>query len=107
MIVSVSLKSHGAVPGDATPIVRALADLVESYGAMNCASHEQNIILPHIPAICHAYEGLQNAELATANIGHLGHYRLPGDGSLWAGNRAFNPIAQEIAQRFDNLKNRK
>ncbi|KKK54410.1 hypothetical protein LCGC14_3085030, partial [marine sediment metagenome] len=72
-IVSISLKAHGATPGDASAAqMRAMADLAERFGHDELRiSHEQNVILPHVhksdlPAI-HAV--LKENGLATANIG--------------------------------------
>ena len=50
-IVTVSIKKHGATPGDATSEqMRALADLAERFGYDELRiSHEQNVILPHVP----------------------------------------------------------
>ena len=109
VIVSVSLKSHGAVPGDATADqMRALADLAESYGYDELrVSHEQNIILPHIPKahLPAVYDGLQKAGLATANIGLISDIiACPGMDYCGLATARSIPIAQEIAQRFDNLK---
>ena len=49
-IVSISLKAHGATPGDATSAqMRVMADLAETYGHDELRiSHEQNVILPHV-----------------------------------------------------------
>ena len=50
-IVTVSLKPIGGTPGDATSEqMRVLADLAEEFGHDELrVSHEQNIILPHVP----------------------------------------------------------
>ncbi len=49
-IVTISLKAHGATPGDATgDQMRLMADLAERYGHAELRiSHEQNVILPHV-----------------------------------------------------------
>jgi len=72
-IVSISLKAHGATPGDASSDqMRVMADLAETYAHDELRiSHEQNVILPHVhksdlPAI---YNALRAVGLATANIG--------------------------------------
>ena len=72
-IVQISLKAHGATPGDATAEqMRVMADLAQIYGHDELRiSHEQNVILPHVaksdlPAI---HARLQQQGLATANIG--------------------------------------
>ncbi|EYD75776.1 Sulfite reductase [NADPH] hemoprotein beta-component [Rubellimicrobium mesophilum DSM 19309] len=108
-IVSISLKKHGATPGDATSDqMRVMADLAEKYGHGDLrVSHEQNIILPHVhksdlPAV---WQALREAELATANIGLVSDIiACPGmDYCSLATARAI-PIAQQIALRFDELK---
>lgn len=108
-IVSVSIKKHGATPGDATSEqMRTLADLAERYGHDQLRiSHEQNVIFPHVhksdlPAV---YEGLREAELATANIGLVSDIiACPGMDYCALATARSIPIAQEIAERFDDLK---
>ncbi|WP_299750791.1 nitrite/sulfite reductase [uncultured Boseongicola sp.] len=108
-IVSVSIKKHGATPGDASAEqMRVLADLAERYGHDELRiSHEQNVILPHVhksdlPAV---YEGLRDAALATANIGLLSDIiACPGMDYCALATARSIPIAQEIAERFDDLK---
>lgn len=107
-IVSVSLKKHGATPGDAsTAQMRVLADLAERYGHNEIRiSHEQNIILPHvhkkhIPAV---YAALAGADLATANIGSVSDIiACPGMDYCTLATARSIPIAQEIANRFNNI----
>ncbi|MDJ1016857.1 MAG: nitrite/sulfite reductase [Paracoccaceae bacterium] len=108
-IVSISLKAHGATPGDATgDQMRVLADLAERYGHDELRiSHEQNVILPHVhksdlPAI---YQILHNHGLATANIGQISDIiACPGMDYCALATARSIPIAQEIATRFDELK---
>ena len=108
-IVSVSLKKHGATPGDASSEqMRVLADLAEQFGSGELrVSHEQNIILPHVhksdlPAV---YASLREAELATANIGLVSDIiACPGMDYCALATARSIPIAQEIATRFDELK---
>ncbi|MEM9900921.1 MAG: nitrite/sulfite reductase [Pseudomonadota bacterium] len=108
-IVSVSLKAHGATPGDATAAqMRVLADLAERYGHDELRiSHEQNVILPHVhksdlPAL---HAALQQHGLATANIGLISDIiACPGMDYCALATARSIPIAQEIATRFDELK---
>ncbi|MEL6509957.1 MAG: nitrite/sulfite reductase [Pseudomonadota bacterium] len=108
-IVSISLKAHGATPGDATADqMRVMADLAETYGHDELRiSHEQNVILPHVhksdlPAI---YAALRDAGLATANIGLVSDIiACPGMDYCALATARSIPIAQEIAERFDELK---
>ncbi|MFD1795082.1 nitrite/sulfite reductase [Paracoccus aurantiacus] len=108
-IVTVSLKKHGATPGDATfDQMRVLADLAERFGQGDLRiSHEQNVVLPHIHkadlAALHA--ALREADLGTANLGLISDIiACPGlDYCALATARSI-PIAQQIATRFDELK---
>ncbi len=108
-IVTVSLKKHGATPGDASAEqMRVLADLAEEYAHDELRiSHEQNVILPHVhrahlPAI---YDALKAADLATANIGLISDIiACPGMDYCALATARSIPIAQEIAERFDELK---
>jgi sulfite reductase (NADPH) hemoprotein beta-component len=108
-IVQISLKAHGATPGDATADqMRVLADLAQFYGHDELRiSHEQNVILPHVhksdlPAI-HAI--LKKHGLATANIGLISDIiACPGMDYCALATARSIPIAQEIATRFDALK---
>lgn len=108
-IVQVSLKAHGATPGDATSEqMRALADLAEAYGHDELRiSHEQNVILPHVhksdlPAL---HAALKIHGLATANIGLISDIiACPGMDYCALATARSIPIAQQIATRFDELK---
>ncbi len=108
-IVSVSIKKHGATPGDASADqMRVLADLAETYGHDEIRiSHEQNVILPHVHKsdLAAVYEGLRDADLATANIGLVSDIiACPGMDYCALATARSIPIAQEIATRFDELK---
>ena len=108
-IVSISLKKHGATPGDASADqMRVMAELAETYGHDELRiSHEQNVILPHVhqsdlPAIDAA---LREANLATANIGLISDIiACPGMDYCALATARSIPVAQEIAERFDELK---
>ncbi|MDD9922149.1 MAG: nitrite/sulfite reductase, partial [Boseongicola sp.] len=108
-IVSISLKAHGSTPGDATAEqMRVLANLAETYGHDELRiSHEQNVIIPHVhksdlPAI---YSVLREHGLATANIGLISDIiACPGMDYCALATARSIPIAQEIAERFDELK---
>ncbi|WP_373356409.1 nitrite/sulfite reductase [Pseudoroseicyclus sp. CXY001] len=108
-IVTVSLKKPGDTPGDATAEqMRALADLADaySYGELRI-SHEQNVILPHVakgdlPAL---HAKLKEIGLATANLGLVSDIiACPGMDYCSLATARSIPIAQEIAQRFEELK---
>ncbi|MHA6325647.1 nitrite/sulfite reductase [Roseivivax sp. CAU 1753] len=109
-IAQISLKAHGATPGDATAQqMRVMADLAERYSHDELrVSHEQNIVLPHVhksdlPAI---FAELQRHGLATANIGKISDIiACPGMDYCALATARSIPIAQQIAQRFEALKN--
>ncbi|MFT4962643.1 MAG: sulfite reductase (NADPH) hemoprotein beta-component [Paracoccaceae bacterium] len=108
-IASISLKAHGATPGDATADqMRLMADLAERYGHDELRiSHEQNVILPHVHKsdlpVIHAE--LKRAGLATANIGLISDIiACPGMDYCALATARSIPIAQNIATRFDDLK---
>ena len=108
-IVSVSLKAHGATPGDATgEQMRVLADLAERFGHDELRiSHEQNVILPHVHKsdLPEVYAILRDNGLATANIGLVSDIiACPGMDYCALATARSIPIAQEIATRFDELK---
>ena len=108
-IVTISLKAHGATPGDATSDqMRVMADLADAYGYGELRiSHEQNVILPHVakadlPAL---HARLQQAGLGTANIGLLSDIiACPGMDYCALATARSIPIAQEIATRFEELR---
>ncbi len=108
-IVTVSLKTPGQTPGDATAEqMRVLADLAErhGYGELRI-SHQQNVILPHVhradlPAV---YETLREAGLAAANVGLISDIiACPGMDYCALATARSIPVAQQIATRFEELK---
>ena len=108
-IVSVSLKAHGATPGDATADqMRVMADLARRFGHDELRiSHEQNVILPHVHRshLPELHAALKAAGLATANIGLISDIiACPGMDYCALATARSIPIAQEIATRFDELK---
>ena len=109
VIVSVSLKKPGATPGDATAKqMRVLADLAQQYAYDElCVSHEQNIILPHVPKehVVKIYNKLKEADLATPNIGMTSDIiSCPGMDYCNLATARSIPIAKQIATRFCELK---
>ncbi|MDX5382280.1 MAG: nitrite/sulfite reductase [Rhodobacterales bacterium] len=108
-IVSISLKAHGATPGDATVgQMRLMADLAARYAYDELRiSHEQNVILPHVaradlPAL---HAALKSAGLGTANIGLISDIiACPGMDYCALATARSIPIAQEIATHFEALK---
>jgi sulfite reductase (NADPH) hemoprotein beta-component len=108
-IVTISVKAHGATPGDATSDqMRVMADLAEKYGHSDLRiSHEQNVILPHVhksdlPAV---HAALVQAGLGTANVGLISDIiACPGMDYCALATARSIPVAQEIALRFEELK---
>jgi len=101
-IVQISLKAHGATPGDATAEqMRAMADLAERYGHDELRiSHEQNVILPHVhksdlPGL---HAELKKHGLATANIGLISDIiACPGMDYCALATARSIPIAQQMS----------
>jgi len=106
-IVEISLKAHGATPGDASADQMDLvADLAERYGLDDIrVTHEQNLVLPHVklddlPAV---HAALAEAGLATPNIGLISDIiACPGLDYCALANARAIPIAQAIARRFED-----
>ncbi|RXV63246.1 sulfite reductase [Roseovarius sp. A46] len=108
-IVSISLKAHGATPGDASADqMQLVADLAEQYGHDDIrVSHAQNLVLPHvaladIPAV---HAALREAGLATGNIGLASDIiACPGMDYCALATARSIPVAQGIATRLEELK---
>ncbi len=104
-VVTVSLKTPGEAPGDASSEqMRALADLADRYSLGELRiSHTQNVVLPHVArddlAALHA--ALGRHRLAAANAGLITDIiACPGlDYCALATARSI-PVAQDIARRF-------
>lgn len=108
-ILTVSLKAHGATPGDASSDqMRLLAELAETYAHDELRiSHEQNVILPHLPKrhLRTIFDALSDAGLGTANIGLASDIiACPGMDYCALATARSIPVAQEIAVRFEELK---
>ena len=107
--VTISLKKQGATPGDATANqMRIMADIADKYAYDELrVSHEQNIILPHVPKshLLKVYEALSKADLGTSNIGLVSDIiACPGLDYCSLATARSIPIAQQIAIHFDKLK---
>ena len=108
-IVTISLKPVAGTPGDASADqMRTIADLAESFGHDEIrVSHEQNIILPHVPKafLPQLYDRLKESGLATANSGLLSDIiACPGMDYCALATARSIPIAQELSRRFDELR---
>ena len=107
--VTISLKKQGATPGDASAEqMRLMASIAKKYAYDELrVSHEQNIILPHVPKehVMSVYLALHSVDLATANIGLISDIiACPGLDYCGLATARSIPIAQQIADHFDALK---
>jgi len=108
VIVTVSLKPHGGIPGDITDVqMEALADMAERFSFAELrATHEQNIVLADVErsALYDLWLALAGEGLATPNAGLLTDIICcPGLDFCNLANARSIPISQQISQRFDNL----
>jgi len=108
-IVTISLKAHGQTPGDATSEqMRVMASIAKRFAHDELrVSHEQNIILPHVHMadLPQIHAELSQVGLATANIGLISDIiACPGMDYCALATARSIPVAQDIAQRFDELK---
>jgi sulfite reductase (NADPH) hemoprotein beta-component len=106
--VFVSLKAHGAVPGDMSSVqmegVAALAERV-SFGLIR-STHTQNLLLADVPqrALYEVWRELAALGLAMPNIGTLTDMiACPGLDFCSLANAGTIGVAQQIQQRFDDL----
>ena len=107
--VTISLKKQGATPGDASAEqMRQMASLAKNYGYDELRiSHEQNVILPHVPKehVMSVYLALRTVDLATANIGLISDIiACPGLDYCGLATARSIPIAQQIAEHFEARK---
>jgi sulfite reductase (NADPH) hemoprotein beta-component len=106
--VTLSLKTHGVAPGDATSAqMHTVANLAEQYsfGELR-VSHEQNLILADVKLsdLLTVWEQARADGLATPNIGLLTDIICcPGGDFCSLANAKSIPIAQAIQMQFDNL----
>ena len=106
--VTLSLKRAGQPPGDVTSdemdAIAALADRY-SFGELR-VSHEQNVILPDVPAAALAglWHEVRALGLATPNVGLLTNIICcPGGDFCSLANAKSIPIAEAIRARFEDL----
>jgi sulfite reductase (NADPH) hemoprotein beta-component len=106
--VVLSLKKTGVPPGDATAEqMDFVADLADrySFGELR-VTHEQNLVLSDVKQsdLIALWEEAKKHGLATPNIGYLTDMICcPGGDFCALANAKSIPIAQDIAERFDNL----
>jgi sulfite reductase (NADPH) hemoprotein beta-component len=106
--VVLSLKKTGVPPGDATAEqMDFVADLADrySFGELR-VTHEQNLVLADVRQadLIRLWEEIKARGLATPNIGLLTDMICcPGGDFCALANAKSIPIAEAIAERFDNL----
>ena len=106
--VTLSLKRLGQAPGDATDVQMELAaDLADrfSHGELR-VSHDQNLVLPWVleSDLFALWEAAKAASYASPNIGLLSDMiACPGGDFCALANARSIPIAEAIAERFDDL----
>jgi sulfite reductase (NADPH) hemoprotein beta-component len=106
--VVLSLKKTGVPPGDATAAqIDFVADLADrySFGEVR-VTHEQNLVLADVKqaALFDLWQEAKANGLATPNIGLLTDIICcPGGDFCSLANAKSIPIAEAIAERFDNL----
>ncbi|TNE42569.1 MAG: nitrite/sulfite reductase [Alphaproteobacteria bacterium] len=108
-IVNVSLKPIGGVPGDITADqMDGVAELAREYSFDEIrATHEQNLVLPHVREtdLYAIWQRLVELELATANIGLVSDMiACPGLDYCNLANARSIPVAQLISERFAELE---
>ncbi len=107
-IVTISLKPEGVPPGDASAAqMDAVADLADahSHGEIR-VSHEQNLILPHVPraALPALWRALAKLNLATPNAGTITDIICcPGLDYCSLANARSIPVSQRLTRRFNDL----
>ena len=105
IVVTISLKPAGGIPGDATgDQIRLMADLAREYSFDELrVTHAQNIVLPHVQkAHLHAlWQKLDAAGLGAANLDKIGDIiACPGLDYCSLANARSIPVAQKISERF-------
>jgi sulfite reductase (NADPH) hemoprotein beta-component len=106
--VIVSLKAHGANPGDATAEqMVAVADLAErvSFGLIR-TTHSQNLLLADVPQseLYEVWRELERHDLAMPNIGTLTDLiACPGLDFCSLANAGTLGVAHDIQRHFDDL----
>ncbi|AOJ10672.1 nitrite/sulfite reductase [Burkholderia mayonis] len=107
-IVTLSFKRRLQAPGDASPEqLDALARLVERFSAGEArVTHAQNVVLPwvHVGDLHSLWKAARDAGLASANVRLLTDMiACPGGDFCALANARSIPIADAIAERFDDL----
>jgi sulfite reductase (NADPH) hemoprotein beta-component len=109
--VVMSLKPAGGIPGDVSADeMDLIADLAERYSLNEVrVSHEQNLVLPHVQRaqLYEVWKALKAGGLATPNINLISDsIACPGLDYCSLATARSVPVAQRIALRFDEKKQR-
>lgn len=107
-VAFVSLKAHGAVPGDMSAAqMQALAALAERYSfGLIRATHNQNLLLADVRQsdLVELWSALRQHNLAAPNIGTLTDMiACPGLDFCSLANAGTLNVAAQIQQRFDDF----
>jgi sulfite reductase (NADPH) hemoprotein beta-component len=107
-IVTLSLKPHGGIPGDATAEqMDAIADLADTYSFGEIrVTHEQNLALVHVRQrdLFALWQALTPLSLATANVGLATDIiACPGLDYCSLANARSIPVAQRISLALQDL----
>lgn len=108
-IVNISLKPTGQPPGDATDDqMDAIADLSDKYSLGQLrVTHRQNLVFADVKKadLFALYQDLVKLNLATPNFGRITDIiSCPGLDFCSLANARSIPVAQRIAERFDDIK---
>lgn len=106
--VTVSLKFTGVAPGNVTDKqLELLADVADKYSFGEFrVTHHQNGVLAHVKKadLFELWQTLDNAKMATANIGTLTDIICcPGGDFCSLANAKSLPVSEQISRRFDDL----
>jgi sulfite reductase (NADPH) hemoprotein beta-component len=105
IIVTISLKPVGGIPGDASSAqMDLIADLAEQHGGDEIrVTHSQNLVLPHVrkDALYGLWQALKGAGLASANLDLASDViSCPGLDYCTLANARSIPVAQTIAEKL-------
>ncbi|MFC3173584.1 nitrite/sulfite reductase [Novosphingobium bradum] len=105
VVVTISLKPAGGIPGDASADqIRLMADLARDYSFDELrVTHAQNIVLPHVQKaqLFALWQKLEEAGLGAANLDKIGDIiACPGLDYCSLANARSIPVAQKISERF-------
>ena len=106
--VTLSLKATDRAPGDVTADqMQAIARIAERYSQEEIrVTHEQNLLLPHVPKkhLETLWLELNELGLATANVGLITNIiACPGGDFCSLANAKSLPLAKAIQNKFDDL----